>query len=124
VELLKLGVRGFSSRDLTSEKLQKALLRVKRGEVWVSRNVINLSLQDIASYRPTQMTPNENLFGLSEREIDILKTMVMGLKNKEIAKKLFISEMTVKTHVNKIFKKLGAKTRASAILIAVENQIV
>ncbi|MCP5052799.1 MAG: response regulator transcription factor, partial [bacterium] len=124
VELLKLGVRGFSSRDLSSEKLEKALLRVKRGEIWVSRNVINLSLQTMATYRSTHMLKKQNRYGLSDRELEILKTMVMGLKNKEIAKKLFISEKTVKTHINKIFKKLGANTRAAAILIAVERQIV
>lgn len=124
VELLKLGVRGFSSRDLSSDKLEKALLRVKHGEIWVSRNVINLSLQNMASQGSTRIVKQQSRYGLTERELDILKTMVMGLKNREIAEKLFISEKTVKTHVNKVFKKLGAKTRANAILTAVEEQIV
>lgn len=124
VELLKLGVRGFSSRDLSSEQLEKALLQVKNGEVWVSRNVINLSLQGMATYGSQHIIQKQNQYDLSERELEILKTMVMGLKNKEIANKLFISDKTVKTHVNKIFKKLGAQTRARAILIAVENHIL
>ena len=123
VELLKLGIRGFFSRDLTSEKLEKALMGVKKGEIWVSQNVINLSLQDMASYRSTQIMKDKDRFGLTGRELEILKTMVMGLKNKEIGEKLFISEKTVKTHVNKIFRKLGVNTRAKAILTAVEKQI-
>lgn len=124
VELLRLGVRGFSSKDLSSEKLEKALLRVKRGEIWVSRNVINLSLQSIANQGSTRFIRGRNRFGLTERELDILRTMVMGLKNKEIAEKLFISERTVKSHVNRIFKKLRATTRAQVILTAVEEKIV
>jgi DNA-binding NarL/FixJ family response regulator len=125
VDLLKLGVKGFSSKDLSSEQLEKALARVKRGEIWVSRSVITLSLQDIATYRSPPISPKtENRYGLSERELDILKTMVLGLKNKEIAKRLFISDATVKTHVNKIFKKLGVKTRAAAILTAVNEQLI
>jgi len=124
VELLKLGVRGFNSRDLSSEKLEKSLLRTKKGEICVSQNVINLSLQDLANYRSTHVIKDKERFGLTDRELDILKTMVMGLKNKEIGEKLFISEKTVKTHINKIFKKLGVNTRTKAILTAVEKQIV
>jgi DNA-binding NarL/FixJ family response regulator len=124
VELLKLGVRGFSSRDLSSDKLEKALLRVKRGEIWVPRNVINLSLQNIANQGSTRLLRRHNSFGLTDRELDILRTMVLGLKNREIAEKLFISERTVKSHVNRIFKKLGASSRAHAILTAVEGKIV
>lgn len=124
VELLKMGVRGFSSRDLSADQLEKALLLVKSGEVWVSRNVINLSLQGMATYGSQHIIQKQNQYDLSERELEILKTMVMGLKNKEIANKLFISDKTVKTHVNKIFKKLGAQTRAGAILMAVEKHIV
>ena len=123
VELLKLGIRGFSSRDLSSEELERALLRVNKGEIWVSRSVINLSLQRMASYKTQPMLNSKECFGLTDREIEILRTMALGLRNKEIADKLFISEKTVKTHVNRIFKKLGVKSRAKAILTAVENQI-
>lgn len=123
VELLELGVRGFSSRELSSEEFEKTLLHVNKGEIWVSRSVINLSLQRMASYKTPHVLNNNSRFGLTEREIEILKTMALGLKNKEIADKLFISEKTVKTHINRVFKKLGVSSRAKAILTAVENQI-
>jgi len=123
VDLLKLGIRGFSSQDLSSEELERALLRVIKGEIWVSRSVINLSLQRMARYKSQEVFNNKDCFGLTHREIEILRTMALGLRNKEIADKLFISEKTVKTHVNRIFKKLGVKSRAKAILTAVDNQI-
>ncbi|HLP58580.1 MAG TPA: response regulator [Candidatus Deferrimicrobium sp.] len=125
VELLKLGIRGFFSKDLDSATLQRAMRHVKKGEIWVSRSVTYLSLKDMATYKTTTATiPDKGRFGLTEREIEILRTLVLGLKNKGIAEKLFISEKTVKTHVNRIFKKLGVNNRTQAILATMENKIL
>jgi DNA-binding NarL/FixJ family response regulator len=124
VELLKLGIKGFAPQDFSSEKLEEALRRVKKGEIWVSRNVTRLSLQNLANYHSTSVVKEKNRFNLTEREIEILKIMALGLKNREIADKLFISEKTVKTHINRVFRKLGVNTRAKAIFVAVENNII
>lgn len=125
VELLKLGIRGFFSKDLDSATLQRAMRHVKKGEIWVSRSVTYLSLKDMATYKTTTAAiPDKGRFGLTEREIEILRTLVLGLKNKGIAEKLFISEKTVKTHVNRIFKKLGVNNRTQAILATMENKIL
>lgn len=122
VELLRLGVRGFSSRDLSSSLLEKTLGRIKKGEVWVSRRVSNLSLKNMMDYNAT-LQPKKEISGLTEREIEILKTIASGLKNREIADKLFISEKTVKTHINRIFRKLGVNNRTRAILTAMEKKV-
>jgi DNA-binding NarL/FixJ family response regulator len=123
VELLELGIRGFASRELSSEDLEKTLLHVNKGEIWVSRSVINLSLRRMSSYKTPRVFNYKSRFQLTEREIEILRAMALGLKNKQIAEKLFISEKTVKTHINRLFKKLGVNTRAKAVLTAVENQV-
>lgn len=123
VELLELGIRGFASRELSSEELEKTLLHVNKGEIWVSRSVINLSLQRMTSYKTPQVFNYKNRFELTERELEILRAMALGLKNKQIADKLFISEKTVKTHINRVFKKLGVTSRAKAVLTAVKNQV-
>ncbi len=124
VELLELGIRGFASRELSSEDLERTLLHVNKGEIWVSRSVINLSLQRMTGYKAPRVFKNKTRFPLTEREIEILRTMALGLKNKQIAEKLFISEKTVKTHINRLFKKLGVNTRARAVLTAVDNQVL
>ncbi len=124
VEFLKLGVKGFSPPDLGSGRLEEALHRIKNGEIWVSRNVVDLSLQTLTNYESDRLTVENHHFGLTEREIEILRTMALGLRNKEIADKLFISEKTVKTHINRVFRKLGVNTRATAIFKAVENKII
>ncbi len=124
VELLKLGARGFASCDLSSERLERGLLIVKKGGFLVSQSVINLSLQTIINHNPTSQFEDKEAMGLTSREIDILKTMTLGLKNREIAERLFISEKTVKTHINRIFKKLGVNNRAKAILAVVGKKIL
>ncbi len=126
VELLKLGVKGFSSRDLSSDKLEEALIQVKKGEIWVSRNVTNLSLQKIATFNSSSILKDKESSesGLTDREIEIMRAMALGLKNKEIAEKMFISEKTVKTHINRVFRKLGVDSRAKAIFKAVEDKLI
>jgi DNA-binding NarL/FixJ family response regulator len=124
VEFLKLGVKGFSPPDLGSGRLEEALHRIKNGEIWVSRNVVDLSLHNLTSSASGHLVGANHRFGLTEREIEILRTMALGLRNKEIAEKLFISEKTVKTHINRVFRKLGVNTRATAIFKAVENKII
>jgi len=62
--------------------------------------------------------------GLSEREVEVLELLGTGLTNKEIAKKLFLSEKTVKNHLNSIFKKIEVSDRTNAALYAVKNGII
>lgn len=123
VNLIKIGVKGFFSIDIDSEKLEKALSLIKKGEIWTSRRLSNLAIQSGPDYLKNYLSEDTEFLKLSVREKETLKLMVMGFKNREIAEKLFISEMTVKTHANKIFKKLGVNNRAKAILFALEKKI-
>ncbi len=121
IELLKMGVRGFFSQDLDSEQMYKALRLIDDGEIWASRKTLIKSVKDAYSVFPQNLSDTTKNFNLTIREQEILKALSLGLPNREIAEKLFISESTVKTHVNRVFKKLGVKNRASAILVAMES---
>jgi DNA-binding NarL/FixJ family response regulator len=123
VALLKLGVRGFLPQDCTSEQLEKALHHLADGELWVSRSVIQLSLKHMVAYDSKDTKKIKDSFSLTMREIEILRKMMQGLKNREIAGTLFISEATVKTHVNRIFKKMGVDNRSKAIMLALDNNL-
>ncbi|MCP5053878.1 MAG: response regulator [bacterium] len=123
VELIRSGVKGFFSVDLGSEKLEKALTLIKNGEIWSDRRLVNLAIPDGTEYIKERLAGVET-YGLSAREKEILKAMVLGLKNKEIADKLFISEVTVKSHLHRIFKKFGVNNRTTAIRFARENKIL
>jgi len=123
VSLIRIGVKGFFSVDIDSEKLDEAFSLIKKGEIWTSRRLLNLAIQSGPEYLEKYLV-NMDAYGLSSREKDILKAMSVGLKNKEIADKLFISENTVKTHVNKIYKKFGVKNRTQAIRFALDKKIL
>jgi len=124
VKLLQLGVKGFASRVLSSTKLEKGLLHVKKGGFLVDQRVVNLSLQNISDHNSAQLFKDKDMIGLTTREIEILGIMAQGLKNREIAEKLAISEKTVKTHLNRVFKKLGVNSRSKAILSLMEKKIL
>ena len=91
--------------------------------MWTSRRLTSLALPNGPEYLKNYLDRME-AYLLSSREKDILKAMVFGLKNKEIAEKLFISENTVKTHINNIYKKFGVNNRAQAIRFALERKIL
>ncbi|MCK4761155.1 MAG: response regulator [Candidatus Aminicenantes bacterium] len=124
VEFLKLGVKGFASRLLSSKKLEDGLQHVQSGGFLVDQRVVNLSLQNLAEDNTAGLFKAKKLIDLTGREIEILKIMSRGLKNREIAEKLEISEKTVKTHLNRIFKKLGVNSRSKAILTLMEKKII
>jgi len=127
IHLIKHGARGFCSIDSDTEKIDKALHLIKDGQIWTSRQLTSMSLQALINERPVVMPQKiaggEN-FGLTDREKEILRAIVMGLKNREIADALTISEPTVKTHINRIYKKLGVDSRSKAILITLENKVL
>jgi DNA-binding NarL/FixJ family response regulator len=123
VDLIRIGVKGFLSIDMGSETLKKALTLIKKGETWASRRLISIAIPSGPDYLKNHLSRNVESFTLSSREKDILKTMVLGLRNKEIAVKLFISENTVKTHISNIFKKFEVKNRAQAIIFALEHKV-
>lgn len=123
VKLVRMGIKGFSPRETSSERLKKGLIQVKKGGFLISPKVTILSLQALIDFSPLSSLENKILEGLTGREIEILQVMTLGLKNREIAERLFISEKTVKTHVNRIFRKLGVNTRSKAILLMKENKL-
>ena len=63
-------------------------------------------------------------YGLSTRESEVLKFLVKGLSNPEIARKMLISESTVKAHVSSILRKIKVKNRIEAVVIAVTNNLI
>lgn len=66
----------------------------------------------------------ENVNKLTQRELEILRMVTKGETNQEIADKLFVKEVTIKTHLNSIYKKLNVENRVQAVLLAIETEIV
>ncbi len=67
---------------------------------------------------------SENIAKLTQRELEILKMVSAGATNADIAEKLFVKEVTIKTHLNSIYKKLNVENRVQAVLLAIETDII
>jgi len=109
---MKAGARGYLLKDCPQQILLDAVRRVYRGEVYL--------LPQIAQKLVDRMQKPQ----LSPRELEVLKAVAAGKSNKEIGVQLFISERTVKTHVESLLDKLGAETRTSAVKAAVRRGLV
>jgi two-component system, NarL family, nitrate/nitrite response regulator NarL len=122
VEALQLGARGLVLKESATALLLKAIHAVMQGEYWVGReSVVDLleALHSQISPR-TDATPSKE-FGLTPRELQIIRAVVAAYGNKEIAEKLAISEKTVKHHLTNIFDKVGVSNRLELALFALHH---
>jgi two-component system NarL family response regulator len=109
---MKAGARAYLLKDCPQQILVDAIRRVYRGEVYLP--------PQIAQKLVDRMQKPQ----LSPRELEVLKAVAAGKSNKEIGVQLFISEGTVKTHVESLLDKLGTATRTSAVQAAVRRGLV
>jgi DNA-binding NarL/FixJ family response regulator len=119
------GVRGYIVMDANSIQLKKAIRAVKDGQLWVERKMMYRVLDALLSpHNPKRKKGDGPIYNLTEAEIKIVKKVLDGYSNKLIAKELYLSEMTVKFHLSKIFKKLSVKSRSELILYCFREGIV
>jgi DNA-binding NarL/FixJ family response regulator len=119
-QYLKAGAKGYISKDASITDLTKAIHAVHQGELWLERKLIARFFDEeavVAATAEDRLGRSEE--GLTPREQEILRCLTTGCTNKEIAESLFISEKTVKCHLNSIFRKLNVTRRLQAILYAI-----
>ena len=120
---LRAGAAGFLLKDSPADDLIRATRTVAAGGSWLDPSVTGRVLATYRSARPA--TPASSPPGLlTEREHEVLCAIAAGRTNGEIADELVISELTVKSHVGRIFSKLGLRDRAAAIVYAYDNRLV
>ena len=116
---LSAGARGYLTKDAGRADMARALHSAVAGQVTLAEPVQRTLLSAATRNRPAPAAPPQSWpEGLTEREGQILALIAEGLTNREIAVRLFISNATVKTHVNHIFAKLGVNDRRAAIAYA------
>ena len=125
IPALRAGARGYLTKDSNSEEVEVALRSVHAGKMWLDpvvqeRLVATLSSPATAATTPSDPgTPLPD--GLTPREAEVLALIADGLPNAEICDRLSISHATVKTHINRIFAKIGAHDRSQAVRYAFHN---
>jgi DNA-binding NarL/FixJ family response regulator len=117
---LTAGAKGYVSTEAGASDLRKAIRGVHDGDFWVERRVLVRWLRGDASGE-SRGDESKAKGALTAREREILKLLASGGTNKEIARVLYISEKTVKTHLNSIFRKLQVTRRLQAVLYAVRQ---
>jgi DNA-binding NarL/FixJ family response regulator len=119
---LRAGAAGFVLKGVPTEELHRAVRTVADGGAWLDPAVTGRVL---TAYRAAPTTrPIRELQQLTAREREVLTLIGAGRSNPEIAAELVLGEGTVKTHVNRIFAKLGLRDRAAAIVLAFDAGLV
>lgn len=119
---LRAGARGFLTKDADAEEIRRALLAVAGGEAQLDPTVQRRLLEALARGDGKVLTapvlPPAVPDGLTPREVDVLVLVAEGLSNSEIAGRLFVSDSTVKTHINHLLAKTGLRDRAQLVAYA------
>ena len=124
-EALRAGASGFLLKDTPPEQLVGAIEVVAQGEALLSPSITRRVISEFvkgAGPKPQAQFPR--LSDLTARELEVLMSIARGLSNAEIARELFVSETTVKTHVARILMKLGLRDRVQAVVLAYEAGVV
>ena len=114
IRAIDAGASGYLLKDSPPERLFEAVRAAARGETVLSPHVAARLMRRVRDPLPT----------LIRREMEILALLAEGLGNKDMAKRLFVSEATVKTHLQRIYTKLGVDTRTAAVRAAVEQDLI
>ena len=126
LEALRSGASGFLSKSVEPEELLDAIRVVSRGEALLSpratRSLIARFLAQPQDGAP-DLVPG-TLEALTDREREIVALVALGLSNSDIAGRLFLSPLTVKTHVNRAMSKLDVRDRAQLVVIAYQTGLV
>jgi DNA-binding NarL/FixJ family response regulator len=120
---LQAGARGYLTKDASAEEIEQAIRAMAAGRTHLDPVVQQRLLETVQSPTSAATEPDQQLDELTARESEVLKLIASGLSNAEIAESLVVSNATVKTHINRIFAKIGARDRAQAVRYAYERGI-
>lgn len=111
---LDAGAAGYLLKDVPPHDLFAGIRSVARGEPALAPSVTGVLMRRASSPEPR----------MTEREVEVLELLADGLGNRELARALFVSEATVKSHLSHIYTKLAVDTRAGAVAAAIEQRII
>jgi DNA-binding NarL/FixJ family response regulator len=121
LQAFRAGARGVLSRQDSIETLSKCLQRVHQGQIWANSQQMAVVVEALAaSYNPCA-TNAQGIEQLSKREMEVVSCVAQGLTNREIAKRLGLSEHTVKNYLFRVYDKLGVSTRVELLFMTLSR---
>jgi DNA-binding NarL/FixJ family response regulator len=123
-DALRSGASGFLLKSAPPRDLAGAIRTVAAGQSLLAPEITRRMIEQFVRQPPPASGPPATLVELTARELEVLRLLAEGRSNAEIAAGLFLSEPTVKTHVTRIFSKLGLRDRVQAVILAYECGLV
>jgi RNA polymerase sigma factor (sigma-70 family) len=123
-EALRLGAIGYLLKTSSPNEVIDAIERAVAGEATLSPAIATKVLQEFRRQKEDEEIADEHLYELSEREKEVLSLITQGLRNKEIADRLGVTEKTVKNHVSNVLKALQVNSRTEAAMKAVREKLL
>lgn len=120
LKAVDIGINGYLLKESDSSELKRAIFHVIDGETYIQPSMIPLLNSKMVERNHEKV----KIDLLTKRELEVLKLLSVGLYNKEIGKKLEISERTVKNHISSIFKKIEVTDRTQAAVFAIRNKLI
>ncbi|RIQ10913.1 DNA-binding response regulator [Jiangella rhizosphaerae] len=122
---IKAGASGFLLKDAPPPTLLDAVRAVHSGDAVVAPSTTRRLLERFAGHLPEDATPPDAVWAeLTQREHEIVREVVRGRSNAEIAARLFVTEATVKTHIGRVLAKVGLRDRVQLVVLAYETGLV
>ena len=118
---IKAGASGYVLKDAPLEQAVEAIRAAARGEGFIGPSLVGRVLDEFARVGRLRAAAKEVFAELTRREMEVLELVGKGLRNKDIAERLFLSEKTVKNHISSIFMKLQVNDRTEAALLAAQH---
>lgn len=118
LEAIRLGVKGVVLKEMAPSLLLQCLRKVHAGGQWLEKESVGRALERLLR-RESGMQEAQSV--LTPRELDVVKMVASGLRNKDLAERLFVTEGTVKVHLHNIYEKLGLEGRVTLALWARER---
>jgi DNA-binding NarL/FixJ family response regulator len=119
--MVELGVRGFILKSSGITELEKAIEDVMKGESYFSNELLRKIINNLGRKNTAK---HSSVSKFTSREMDVLQYICLGMSNEEIARKLFISSKTVKSHRSNLLEKTNCKNTPGLILYAIKNEII
>jgi two-component system nitrate/nitrite response regulator NarL len=124
IEALQIGARGIVLHERLTSDLQSAIACVSTGGYWLGEQRVDGLVNSLHQLVREQASPDQKNYALTRREVEVLRLIVDGCSNREIATTFGLSEETVKRHLSNIFDKVGVSTRLELALFALANHLV
>jgi DNA-binding NarL/FixJ family response regulator len=121
-EAVKRGATGYLLKTASAPLILAAIRTVAQGGTWLQREMTGKLFEEFN--RLIEVRREETDSSLTQREVEVLALIAQGLKNRDIAEKLFISPRTVKVHVSNLFRKLGLSDRVQATRYAIRHRLI